>query len=523
MDEELLRFVRELHFETDKAKPPDWEADWDDAPLPYKLYRGQPTVELASDYPLTLLGEPADAKADARHMAYYLGYAYGIAQVSRVMPSSIGKDGAAICRRVVPSGGGLYPNELYVYLKLQDLPRGIYHYDAAHHRLVLLREGDCDDALEAALGWRYDLTECFGAVFVTTVFWKNFFKYFHFSYRLQGLDAGVLLGQLLESGKRFGYRSVVCYQFIDRAAGRLLGLREGEESVYAIALLSSGCALPRRSDPSARRASAEARIRSLSELNPGQYVRSRRIRAYPLLVRMDEASRFESAEALRTLPAGTETCSDEYPAVELPVTESQPADLALLSRKRYSPETDFVLKTIDLPPLAGLLRSAWSDAAYRNDLSPMDEDTVPYASLLFCAHGVSGLDDGAYLYDARAHRLRLIRRGDMREWLQYALTFPNVNLSQVPLIFHLSGDLGHHLADLGPRGYRIQQMEAGMLLQRLLLRAAASGWAGRPLLSYDAEAVDDLYRLPSRGETALVQVPIGPYLRRARWEGALFR
>ena len=38
-------------------------------------------------------------------------------------------------RRFVPSGGALYPNELYVYLKLEDIPMGIYHYDVAHHRL----------------------------------------------------------------------------------------------------------------------------------------------------------------------------------------------------------------------------------------------------------------------------------------------------------------------------------------------------------------------------------------------------
>jgi len=67
-------------------------------------------------------------------------------------------------RRFAPSGGGLYPNELYVYLKIEDLPTGVYHYDVAHHRLVLLREGNYDSYIDSALGNRFDVSTCFGTV-----------------------------------------------------------------------------------------------------------------------------------------------------------------------------------------------------------------------------------------------------------------------------------------------------------------------------------------------------------------------
>ncbi|WP_276352365.1 SagB family peptide dehydrogenase [Cohnella caldifontis] len=523
MDKELLRFVTELHFETDKAKPHDWEADWEDAPLPYKLYRGVPAFDLAADFPLTLEDSPAGGQPAARSLGYFLGYAYGIAQISRSVPLSGEQAEIALGRRVVPSGGGLYPNELYVYLKLPDLPRGVFHYDAAHHRLLLLREGDFDDVLEQALGERCDLSACFGAVFVSAVFWKNFFKYYHFSYRLQGLDAGVLLGQLLESGKRFGYGAVVCYQYLDRVIGRLLGLNEGEESVYAVVLLTDSLGRKvRKSGSETRRAGAEELLRQLPELNHAHYVRSRRIREYPMLLRMDAASRIESAEAFRLREFNREDPGG-FPLIRLPETSPRPCDLAVLARRRYSPETDFVLKPIGLPSLAELLRQTLDDARYRNDLARSDEETGPLAELVFCAYGAEGLENGAYRYDGEAHALRLIRQGDHRAWLQYATTFPNVNLSQVPLCFHVTGDREHGCPGFGPRGYRIQQMEAGMLLQRLLLRAAAAGWGGRPLLSYEAEAIDDLYRLPARGDTALIQVPVGPYRYRARWEGGLFR
>ena len=119
-------------------------------------------------------------------------------------------------RRFVPSGGALYPNEIYVYVNLEDVPKGIYHYDVAHHRLVLVREGNYDFYLSRSLENGYHIPDCFCTIFVSTVFWKNFYKYNNFSYRLQGLDAGVLIGQSLEVANRMGFSSRVCYQFLDR-------------------------------------------------------------------------------------------------------------------------------------------------------------------------------------------------------------------------------------------------------------------------------------------------------------------
>ena len=127
-------------------------------------------------------------------------------------------------RRFVPSGGALYPNELYVYVKLDDIPNGIYHYDVAHHRLILLREGNFDDYLSRSLANSLPISDCFCTVFVSTVFWKNFYKYNNFSYRLQGLDAGVLIGQSLEVANVMGFSTRVCYQFLDRSINHLLGL-----------------------------------------------------------------------------------------------------------------------------------------------------------------------------------------------------------------------------------------------------------------------------------------------------------
>ncbi|MDF2683786.1 MAG: oxidase, partial [Brevibacillus sp.] len=171
----LKAFLHMLHFDPDKVKPSDWETDWEDAPLPYKLYRGLPVIQLSAEVPLTLEGREAPANQQLRRIGHFLWYVYGLVQVSQSVYNLDSAEEAEgfihqMYRRSIPSGGGLYPNELYIYLKMEDLPTGVYHYDVAHHRLMLLREGDFDTYLGSALGNRCDVSACFGVAFVSTLF-----------------------------------------------------------------------------------------------------------------------------------------------------------------------------------------------------------------------------------------------------------------------------------------------------------------------------------------------------------------
>lgn len=510
-------------------KPPDWETNWDDAPLPYKLYRRLPGMPLPADVPLTLAGKETPGKPNVRNVGHFLWYVYGLAQVSQSVFVPDRREEPAgpvhLYRRFAPSGGGLYPNEMYIYLKLEDLPAGVYHYDAAHHRLVLLREGHFDSYLGKALGNRCDLADCFGVVLVTSMFWKNFFKYNNFSYRLQGLDAGVLLGQLLEVSKRFGFEPCVYFQFVDRAVNHLLGLSEQEESVYAVIPLS---AEPKTNwfanldeSESGGKMSAPELCKELEAVRHDHYVRSMNVVDYPMLIKLNEASMQNSAGMFRPLEReeGGGTCKRD--AVKLPAADRLSYDLAAVSRMRFSPETNFVLRQVSLLDLAALLQETTASFSYRNDLDGTERNAAARVSLYGCFYGVEGIDDGAYRYDAAAHALEPVRPGDCRSWLQYGMSLHNLNLFQIPLCFHVAADRNHLGPQLGYRGYRIQQMEAGMLVQRLLLAAFALGMGGHPLLGYDAKSADELYGLASDGKTALIQIPVGPYRARSRLEGGL--
>ncbi|QYR19585.1 SagB family peptide dehydrogenase [Paenibacillus sp. sptzw28] len=525
----LKAFLHDLHFESDKAKPPDWEADWEDAPLPYKLYRRLPSFPLCAEVPLTLAGCAVQGKAELREVGHFLWYVFGLAQVSQsvfVLDSTADAAGfpQQTNRRFVPSGGGLYPNELYIYLKLEDLPAGIYHYDAAHHRLLLLREGNFDAYLGRALGNRCDVPGCFGVAFVSTMFWKNFFKYNNFSYRLQGLDAGVMIGQMLEAAKRFGYQSCVYFQYLDMAVNHLLGLSGQEESVYAVIPLSTDPTVNwfARGGEGRGGISALELSRELAAVRHDHYIRSRRVLEYPLLAEMNEASGQKSTDSFRLIESREE---ERYGGskVILPGVNRLQYDLASVCRKRYSPESDYVLRQIGQPELAALLQEATASFNYRNDLDGTRQTAVPRVVLYGCFHGVEGIADGAYRYDGAAHELQLARPGDHRMRLQEGMSLGNINLFQVPLCFHVAGDKDHLQSQLGFRGYRIQQMEAGMLVQRLLLAAIASGMGGRPLLGFDAANSDEIQSLAPLGQTSLIQIPVGHYRGRPRLEGSLSR
>jgi len=518
------QFVRSLHADSYEPVSPLEQVDWSDAPLAYKLYRGLPVIPLCAEVPLSESGGiRSGSELDA--IGYMLWYAYGISRVDQYRSNAV--EGLAYepmqsYRRFVPSGGGLYPNELYIYLRTTEAPAGIYHYDAAHHRLSLLREGLFDSCISQALGNRCDVSQCTGVVLVSVMFWKNVFKYHEFAYRLQGLDTGVLIGQLLESTRRFGFETGVCLQFLDRALHHLLGLDEQEESVYAVIPFSTRPAASwfQRTVAGEGNADAAELSRELPAVRHEHYVRSQNIKPYPLLARMNEAAMHASTAAFRC--AGALRHRDPgAQAVYLPFGGRRPRDFFAYCRMRQSPEADFVLRLVPLQDLAALLQETVGSAQVRTDLTPPDGPAAPRLSLYCTVYHVEGVADGAYRYDAAAHMLRRVRAGDHRTRLQAGMTMDNVNLYQVPLCFHVAGERDYGMRELGPRGYRIQQMEAGMLVHRLLLAASDAGMGGRPLLGYAPSVIDELYRLGDQGTTALIQIPVGPYRGRPRLEGSL--
>ncbi|MGR9050436.1 SagB/ThcOx family dehydrogenase [Halobacillus faecis] len=514
---DLDRFLYQLQFQSEQVIPANWQPAWDDAPLPFKLYQHRKEIPLDCDIPFSLNEPSLGATTGLKRLSHLLWYAYGQTGYSETtMPQT---DGAGVetihaFRRYVPSGGGLYPSEVYIYLKNEDVPYGIYHYDAAHHRLHLIREGNFDSFLTEALGGRCDLSEAQGVLFVTTMFWKNFFKYNHFAYRLQGLDAGALLGQWQEISSRARFSIKVHFQFLDRPINHLLGLDEGEESTYAVIPFAEKEHSFIKHETGNLPASQWSR--DIPEIKTSHYQRSTNVLDFPYIKKINQQAMFDSP-AQFGLIKHNEPNLIKNPTHPLPEVEPLVYDLAEACRKRHSPELNFVNRTISLKQLALLLKETIKP--YHTDLYA--EDGQSSLAVYGCFHEVEGLPDGAYRYDAQSHSLTEIAQGDFRIPLQKAMKVDNVNLHQVPICLHIVGEGTHYKKAFGYRGYRIQQMEAGMLLQRLLLTASALGMNGHPLLGYDGKACDRIYQLEKSGETTLIQIPMGCYQPKSSLVGSM--
>ena len=157
-----------------------------------------------------------------------LHVAYGI---------TAGIDGTLQSLRAVPSGGALYPLELYVVShRVEALEPALYHYDPLRHVLELLRP------LESPAGaglspYPEPLVESAAVVAMTAMFWRSRFKYGARAYRFALMEAGHVGQNLLLAAAALGLDAVPLGGFFDREVDAFLGV-DGiyEASLYLVPL-----------------------------------------------------------------------------------------------------------------------------------------------------------------------------------------------------------------------------------------------------------------------------------------------
>ena len=115
-----------------------------------------------------------------------LGLSFGV-QLWLDMPG-IGR----VALKTSPSGGARHPIEAYVAaLNVRGLQRGIYHYDAAGHRLELIRAGVTREEIVDSLNAQWWFGNAAAVVLMTGVFARTQWKYpAPRAYRVVLVDAG---------------------------------------------------------------------------------------------------------------------------------------------------------------------------------------------------------------------------------------------------------------------------------------------------------------------------------------------
>jgi SagB-type dehydrogenase family enzyme len=143
------------------------------------------------------------------------------------------------CERPVPSGGGLYPLELYALCqRVCGLQPGVYHYVPLGHHLEVVRPDALPSHLtsEMFLGQPY-LVNAAAIIVITAVVQRSLWKYEDRGYRYILLEAGHVAQNINLCVEGIGLASLNLGGFFDEDVTDLLRLDQDREIVlYGVAL-----------------------------------------------------------------------------------------------------------------------------------------------------------------------------------------------------------------------------------------------------------------------------------------------
>lgn len=141
-------------------------------------------------------------------------------------------DGTPQALRTVPSGGALYPLELYVVAhRVEGFAPTLLHYDPLRHGLELLRPLESPAGTELS-PYGEPLAESAAVVAMTAMFWRSRFKYGARAYRFALMEAGHVGQNLLLAAAALGLDAVPLGGFYDRNVDAFLGV----DGIYEAAL-----------------------------------------------------------------------------------------------------------------------------------------------------------------------------------------------------------------------------------------------------------------------------------------------
>ncbi len=137
--------------------------------------------------------------------------------------------------RTAPSGGKLYPLEIYCHATHVDtLDPGFYHYDSSKNEIQLLPSGDRQEAIASALVQQNIARDASLLIFITGHFERTIFKYGERGYRLVLLEAGHVAQNINLAATAMDLGSMNICAFYDRDMENLLEIDGVDHSILYI-------------------------------------------------------------------------------------------------------------------------------------------------------------------------------------------------------------------------------------------------------------------------------------------------
>lgn len=475
--------------------------DWDNQPLPFKLYRDLEPIPLPrshSENPTPALAAIAqEVPPDERiprlgELARVFDLGAGITKEKR-------HPGGSVYFRAYPNTGALYHVDVYLVCgELPDLSAGVYHFGPHDFSLRRLREGDWRGVLVEASGRNPELAQAPAILASASTYWRNSWKYQARAWRHCFWDAGTLHANLLAVAASEGLAARVLLGWADRPVERLLGLdplREG-----ALTLVPLG----RSADP-------VPPAREMPELHHATEPLSREAVDYPEIREAQAASSLmDGAQAAAWRSAAHRAAASDprdvraglLPLRPTAAPERSQRSLDRVVRRRGSTRAFDATRSISFEELSTAL-----DRATRGVAADYLEPGASLLDLYLIVNAVDGLDSGAYRYHRDSRCLELLRKGDFRR-AAGGLGLGQALPADAAVDIYSLTRLPELLERFGGRGYRAAQLEGGITGGRLYLAAYAQGFGATGLTFFDDE-VTEFFSPSAAGASVMFLVALG--------------
>ncbi len=468
--------------------------DWDIKPSPFKLYPDLAPLRLPTELPALTLDtlsalsawEPLGAvmRLDIERLATLLFFSAGVTKVRRY------PGGGRVSFRAAPSTGALYQTEAYVVAgDVGGLGAGVYHFNPGDFSLRRLREGDFRGAVALAAA-DDTLASLPATVILSAIYWRNTWKYQARGYRHLFWDSGTLLSHLLAAATALGLPARVVGGFVDRELNAVLGLDVAHEGTLVLAPVGSS-GHPAPAPPPVSPLRLEVVPLSSREVD------------YPLLGQAYEDSCLDSEVEVMSWREQAAAPGMPPPApprlVRLPAPRNAAGRGLGETIQARGSTREFSAEAISAEELSAALYHATRGF-------PCDAPTG-LVDLYLNVHAVSGIEPGAYVYHPPGHALELLERGDLRARSAFLCLEQALGGASSATVFFLA-DLDRVLGRLGNRGYRLANLEAGLIGGRLYLGAYGQQFGATGLTFYDQE-VAAAFSPHAAGKDALFVTALG--------------
>ncbi|MFQ6024877.1 MAG: SagB/ThcOx family dehydrogenase [Acidiferrobacterales bacterium] len=482
--------------------------DWENKPLPYKIYRGVESVPLIRDPKALGNSTPTTLEAISMPVSKVSNENAGenipdLATLSQVLFLSAGitkqksYPGGTIYFRAYSNTGALYHIDLYLVTQdLPDLPAGVYQFGPHDFALHRLRTGDYRGFLVEASGAHPRIARAPLILVSVSTYWRNAWKYQARAYRHCFWDGGTLHANLLAIAAAKALQPNIVMGFSDSAVEALLGLDPAREGALTLVTLGHSNQAPPAAPPISR-LKLETEPLSRSEVD---YPPIRVMHAASSLVSGDEATAWrDNTLQPEPLPASG-PMQLLRPSAD---SEMSQDSLASVIRRRGSTRAFDQARSISFEELSTVLDRA-TRGIPADFLAPLSTTLL---DLYLIVNAVDDLVPGIYYYRRVDRALELLAAGDFRRESGRLGLSQQLPADAAVNVYCLCSLLPI-LKRFGNRGYRAAQLEGGITGGRMYLAAYAQHFGATGLTFFDDE-VTEFFSPHAAGKEVLFLTAMG--------------